>query len=126
MKTHLITGWILLGFGFVTIVYPSVFAKYYGVGLDDPAARALIQSMVGGTEIAVGSSLLFARRLEFDIPTLLGLCSIILLTIATIRFATVIFLDIDSALHVIEGVVEFLGAILLRSKAKQYKTGEEA
>ena len=60
-RTHILMGVLLLVFGAITAIEPSVMSVY-GIALDEPSARTAIRSIIGGGEIALGLALVFGRR----------------------------------------------------------------
>jgi len=121
MMHHVVTGFVFLTLGITTLSFPGLFERFYQLGLSEPSARALIQSLVGGTEIALGIGLIWARRFGFDIPTLLRFCALILTTIAAFRVATMIGWRAISGVGAVEVSLEALAANWLGAKAKLYQ-----
>ena len=60
-RTHIIMGVLLLVFGAITAIEPSVMSVY-GIAIDEPSARTAIRAIIGGGEIALGLALVFGRR----------------------------------------------------------------
>ena len=60
-RTHILMGVLLLVFGAITAIEPSVMSVY-GIALDEPSARTSIRSIIGGGEIALGLALAFGRK----------------------------------------------------------------
>ena len=65
-RTHILMGLLLLVFGAITAIEPSVMS-IYGIALEEPSARTAIRSIIGGGEIALGLSLVFGRRVGHPI-----------------------------------------------------------
>ena len=61
LRTHILMGLLLLIFGAITTIVPTVMSVY-GIALEEPSARTAIRSIIGGGEIALGLSLVFGRR----------------------------------------------------------------
>ena len=84
----------------------------------DIIIKKLVQSLIAGTEIALGMALLMYRRLRFDLSTLTGVVGLILLTIGLIRLCIAIWFANFYVVSLVECGVELSAAFLLLSVHK--------
>ena len=112
------TGFIFVALGIITLLFPGIFKDAYGIDTDDVTTRNLVQSLVAGTEIALGIALLIPRRLGFDLVTLIGVVALILFTIGIIRLCTAIMYSHFHVVSFFECGIELSAALFLFSVLK--------
>ena len=113
-----ITGFIFVALGIFTLLFPSIFKVAYGLDTDDMTARNLVQSLVAGTEIALGIALIKSRMLGFDLATLIGVVALILFTIGILRLCTAILYMHFHVISLFECGIEISAALVLYSVRK--------
>lgn len=113
-----ITGSIFVALGLITLLVPSIFKVAYGLDTDDVTTRNLVQSLVAGTEIALGIVLIMSRWFGFDLATLIGAVAVILLTIGIIRLFTAIVYSHFHVVSLFECGIELSAALFLFSVLK--------
>lgn len=82
-------GFLLLGMGFTTFVYPQVMARY-GLVTDSLHARLTISALIGGSEIGLGFFMLLGRKIQASIYVRLWVGLFIFSGIVVARFVSLI------------------------------------
>ena len=126
MKTHaMIAGIIFLALGLITVFFPSIFESFHELNTSNLASKNIVQSLVGGTEIAIGLALLNFERLDFDLSTVVGFVALILLLIALLRFGTTFWYGRLHIIALVECAIEFCSSIFLLWLRKAEKVVDE-
>lgn len=111
-------GLLLLVFGLITIVNPEIFSKLYGIELPTSDAVAAIRAIIGGSEIAIGSMLLFRKKLGFTDRSLCAIGALIFMGIVAARTYHAIEYPNLSSRFVREFGAEFFILIILYARLK--------